>query len=134
MDVASAAWRTRKLPEAPMRFPNPSRSEGLAAPARSLTHRKVLVLSADADVRGGHADTLRHRGYEVLALGPSDPPAARRNRCSPDLVLLDIRGADDLGEFTGHLAGLRGAPVVGIDLKGGITPDEASRLVLRVLQ
>jgi DNA-binding response OmpR family regulator len=51
---------------------------------------KILVIEDDASIRLGLEDTLRAKGYDVVAVGRGDEGIAHAEESKPDLIILDI--------------------------------------------
>lgn len=58
---------------------------------------KILVIEDDASIRLGLEDTLRAKGYEVVAVGRGEEGLELARRSRPDLIILDIMLPDTDG-------------------------------------
>ncbi len=58
---------------------------------------KILVIEDDSSIRLGLEDTLRAKGYQVIAVGHGEEGLVRAGRDLPDLIILDIMLPDTDG-------------------------------------
>jgi len=84
---------------------------------------KILVIEDDASIRLGLEDTLRAKGYEVVAVGRGDSGIAHAEESRPDLIILDIMLPDIDGfEVCRRLKSARSAlaevPVIMLTARG----------------
>jgi DNA-binding response OmpR family regulator len=84
---------------------------------------RILVIEDDASIRLGLEDTLRAKGYEVVAAGRAKDGLAHAQARCPDLIILDIMlpdgdGFDLCRQLKSGRAGLADVPIIMLTARG----------------